>query len=58
MTEERIRVEQHGGTGLLWIAAWLFTIGFLEMSFWRAVLALVIWPYDLGAALTPLLAGG
>jgi hypothetical protein len=29
--------------------AWLYTIGFLHLSFWRGVLALVIWPYYLGA---------
>jgi hypothetical protein len=35
--------------GGLLIAAWLFTIGFLHLSFWRGVLAIVLWPYDLGA---------
>lgn len=47
-----IRIEQHGFTGSLWFAAWLFTIGFLKLSFWEGVLAIVIWPYYLGAALT------
>ncbi|MBN1461240.1 MAG: hypothetical protein JXA57_17060 [Armatimonadetes bacterium] len=37
------------GTG--WFVFWLFTIGFVDLSFWRAVLALVIWPYYLGMAL-------
>lgn len=50
---EKIRIEKHGGIGLLWIAGWLFTIGYLEQPFWRAVLALVIWPYDIGSALGP-----
>jgi hypothetical protein len=27
---------------------WLFTIGFAQLGFWKAVLALVIWPYFLG----------
>jgi hypothetical protein len=35
--------------GSLWFAAWLFTIGFLHISFWKGVLAIVIWPYYLGA---------
>ena len=46
--KSRIRVEQHGGMGLLWIAGWLFAIGFLKLSFWRGVLALLVWPYFLG----------
>ncbi len=35
--------------GPMWAMGWLFTIGFLRLSFWKGVLALVIWPYDLGA---------
>jgi hypothetical protein len=45
---ERIRIEQHGFTGLLWIAGWLFTIGFLHLAFWQGVYAVVLWPYYLG----------
>jgi hypothetical protein len=52
---ERIRIEQHGGLGLLWLAAWLFTIGFLHLHFWRDVLALAVWPYYLGVAVSSLL---
>ncbi|MBU6321515.1 MAG: hypothetical protein KGI78_02785 [Patescibacteria group bacterium] len=44
----RIRIEQHSGLGLLWLAAWLFTIGYLHLTFWPAVYALFIWPYYLG----------
>lgn len=47
--EKRIRIEQHGGLGLIWFAGWLFTIGYLDMSFWKAVLAFLVWPYFLGA---------
>jgi len=47
-TVQKIRIEQHTLTGGLWFAAWLFTIGFLHLSFWRAVFALVIWPYFIG----------
>ncbi len=46
---ERIRIEQHSGSGLLWAAGWLFTVGFLKLTFWKGVLALFIWPYYLGA---------
>ncbi len=48
---ERIRIEQHSSLGMFWFAAWLFTIGFLELSFWKALLALIVWPYYIGAAL-------
>jgi len=41
-------------SGGLWIAAWLFTIRSLKFSFWQAVLAIVIWPYYLGAAFSSL----
>jgi hypothetical protein len=50
----RIKIEQHGGVGLLWIAGWLFTIGYIHLSFWHGVLAIFIWPYFLGADLAAL----
>jgi len=37
--------------GPLWFIGWLFSIGFVKLSFWKAVLALIIWPYYLGSAL-------
>ena len=46
--KDRIRIEQHSAGGLLWIAAWLFTVGFLKLTFWHGVAALFIWPYLLG----------
>ncbi len=49
---ERIKIEHHTVTGGAWIAAWLFTIGYLELSFWEGVLAVVIWPYYIGSALS------
>jgi hypothetical protein len=52
---ERIRIEQHSFGGLLWIGGWLFCIGFLQLTFWKAVLAVLIWPYYLGARLMFLL---
>ena len=44
---ERIKI-QHGFLGSLWFAGWLFTLGFLHLSFWRGVLAILLWPYYLG----------
>jgi hypothetical protein len=34
--------------GMLWFAGWLFTIGFAKLVWWKAMLALVLWPYFLG----------
>lgn len=48
-----VKIEQHGGLGVLWFIGWLFTIGFLKLGFWKGVLALLIWPYFLGAEFTP-----
>ena len=49
---EKIRIERHSATGGAWFALWIFTIGFLQLSFWKGVLALVLWPYFLGVALS------
>jgi len=46
---EKIKVEQHTFAGGLWCAAWLFTIGYLHLGFWKGVLAIVLWAYYLGA---------
>ena len=51
---ERIRVEQHTGTGTLWMFGWLFTIGYLHLTFWKGVLAILLWPYYVGMALSAL----
>jgi uncharacterized membrane protein len=41
---QKIRIEPQRCLGLVWIAAWLFTVGFLHLGFWRAVFAIVLWP--------------
>ena len=51
---EKIRIEQHTFTGGLWCAAWLFTIGYLHLHFWTGVLAILLWPYYIGAHLSTL----
>ncbi len=48
---QKIKIEHHGLAGL-WIAGWLFTIGFLHLAFWQGVLALAIWPYYVGVAVS------
>jgi hypothetical protein len=47
---EKIRVEQHSFAGGLWVIGWLFTIGYLDLSFIEIVFGLVIWPYYLGVS--------
>lgn len=39
-----------GLVGPIWFAGWLFTLGFAGLSFWKGVLALVLWPFFLGVA--------
>jgi hypothetical protein len=34
--------------GTVWMIGWLFTIGYLRLSFWNGVLGLIIWPYFIG----------
>ena len=45
---EKIKIEQQTAGGLFWFAGWLFTLGFVKLGFWKAVLALFVWPYDRG----------
>ncbi|NTV44485.1 MAG: hypothetical protein HGA67_02190 [Candidatus Yonathbacteria bacterium] len=41
-------------TAFSWFAGWLFTIGFLHLTFWNGVLAIVLWPYDIGVMVSTL----
>ncbi|MBN2029315.1 hypothetical protein JW824_03625 [bacterium] len=57
MTDEKKERQKHvetaSITGPIWYIGWLFTIAFAKLTFWKAVLALLIWPYYLGSALSP-----
>jgi hypothetical protein len=46
---QKIQIHQQTFMGLAWCAAWLFTIGYLHLSFWRGVLAIFLWPYYIGS---------
>jgi hypothetical protein len=37
--------------GVLWFIGFLFTIGFVNMVWWKILLSLIIWPFFLGQAL-------
>jgi hypothetical protein len=54
---EKIKIEHHSFSGILWIGGWLFTIGFLHLTFLRGVLAIILWPYYLGVMLSARLLG-
>jgi hypothetical protein len=45
---EKIKIEQHTFMGTVWLAAWLFTIGFLHLGFWKGILAIALWAYYIG----------
>jgi hypothetical protein len=48
--EVKVTCRSHAGTmGSLWVIGWLFSIGYLKLAFWKGVLALLVWPYYLGA---------
>jgi hypothetical protein len=48
---EKIKIENHTFPGALWIIGWLFTVGFLHLSFGKGLIAILIWPYFLGGHL-------
>lgn len=46
---DKIKIHNEAFGGGVWLAGWLFTIGFLHLSFLKGLLALILWPYYLGA---------
>ena len=46
---QKINVENHSFGFGLWLIGWMFTIGYLHLTFWQGALAFIIWPYKLGA---------
>jgi hypothetical protein len=53
MLMEKVKVV-NGIGGTVWLIGWLFTIGYLKLGFWPGALALLIWPYNIGAAIAGL----
>lgn len=45
-------IINHDSLNFLWIVGWLFSIGYLRLTFWKGVLALIVWPYYLGRYFT------
>jgi hypothetical protein len=48
----RVKVNVATSTAPIWFIGWLFTIGFAKLTFFKGVLALLLWPFYLGAALS------
>jgi len=55
MAEEKerghVRVDTAGVIGPIWFFGWLFTLAFAQLSWWQAIVGIIIWPYFLGSAL-------
>ncbi len=49
MSDEHSRNAISSGT--VWFLGWLFTLGFVKLGLVKGLLAIVIWPFYLGAAL-------
>ena len=54
MTQER-KVRGGGASagatgGSIWFIGWLFTIGYVNLVWWKILLGIIIWPYYLGVA--------
>lgn len=54
MGDGKVVVKKGEFAGSIWFIGWLFSIGFCQLSFGKAVLAIVIWPYYLGRILSAL----
>jgi len=44
----KVKVINNSFSAGFWLAAWLFTIGFLDLSWPRILYAIILWPYYLG----------
>lgn len=49
---EKVKIVNNTLSGGLWFGGWLFTIGFLGLTIPKAIYAIVLWPYYLGAVLS------
>lgn len=47
----RNKVSGGSMAGAIWFAGWLFTLGFAQLVWWKAILGLVVWPYYLAVFL-------
>ena len=50
-TKSNVSCENPAFIGTIWFVGWMFTIGFAKLVWWKAIIAVVLWGYFLGAAL-------
>ncbi len=43
-------VTVQSSLGMIWFIGWLFTLGYLQLGFFKGLLALLLWPYYMGVA--------
>ncbi len=48
-------VDNASMMGGLWCMGWLFTLGFLDVSFFKGLLAIILWPYYIGQHIATLM---
>ncbi|HTX90287.1 MAG TPA: hypothetical protein VMC09_03635 [Anaerolineales bacterium] len=52
-TEEKtktVKVNNGSAAGAFWTAGWIFTMAFAKLIWWKALLAIIIWPWYLALA--------
>jgi hypothetical protein len=49
MADRRIQINNTLSLGGLWLAGWLFSVGYLKLDFLMGLLGLIVWPYFLGS---------
>ena len=52
-TEEKtktVKVNNGSAAGAFWTAGWIFTMAFAKLIWWKALLAVIIWPWYLALA--------
>ena len=47
----KTNVNCQSSLGMLWFAGWLFSLGYLNLGFWKGLFGLFVWPYFLGTGL-------
>ena len=45
------KMEVAGIMGPIWMMGWLFTIGYADLSFFKGLIAALLWPYFLGSTI-------
>lgn len=51
MADTKVTVQS--SLGLIWFIGWLFTLGYLNLGFFKGILAILLWPYFIGAEVSP-----